>query len=178
MDSIISGDEFEKIGVAVKAVADRFKTVRVGAPLLDSAHDLETLCRFYAERYAREGNALVLMGHGSGHEANRLYSDFADTCRALGQTNMFIATLEASPCLEDIMPQLRAKGYRDVIIAPLLFVAGGHACRDMAGDEPDSWKSKLEAAGFSVTVVIKGMGEYPEIRALYTEHLRNAMQAD
>lgn len=175
---IISGDEFDKIVAAAHAVADRFGAVHVGAPLLDSAQDLETLCRFYAERYAREGSALVLMGHGSGHEANRLYTDFADTCRALKQENMFIATLEATPCLEDILPRLRAKGYREVTIAPLLFVAGGHACRDMAGDEPTSWRSKLEAAGFSATAVVKGMGEYPEVRVLYVKHLRDAVESN
>lgn len=172
---IINGDEFDKIGAAVAAMSDRFRTVRIGAPLLDSASDLETLCNFYAERYGREGGALVLMGHGSGHEANRLYCDFGETCRKLGHTNMFIATLEATPCLEDVLPQLHAGGYRDVIIAPLLFVAGGHACRDMAGDEPHSWKSKLEAEGFTVTAVVKGLGEYPEVRALYVKHLQNTM---
>lgn len=172
---IISGDEFDKIGAAVSAMSDRFSSVRIGAPLLDSTSDLEALCRFCAEQYGREGGALVLMGHGSGHEANRLYRDFAETCRKLGHTDMFIATLEAPPCLEDILPHLHAGGYRDITIAPLLFVAGGHACRDMAGDESHSWKSKLESEGFHVTAVVKGLGEYPEVRALYVKHLQQAM---
>ena len=42
----------------------------------------------------------------------------------------------------------------------------------MAGDGPESWKSRLEEQGFQVRCVVRGMGEYPEIRGLYIRHLQ------
>lgn len=171
--NIIDGNEYEKICAAADSFRDRFATIRVGAPLLHSDSDIEAVCRFFAQTYCTGTDALVLMGHGSDHYANRLYSDFAETCRRLEYQNLFIATLEAKPDINDIIPELKAAGYRTITITPLLFVAGVHACRDMAGDDPGSWKSRLEAEGFVVTAVVKGLGEYTAIRELYTEHLRN-----
>ena len=61
---------------------------------------------------------------------------------------------------------------------PFMVVAGDHAIHDMAGPEPDSWKSRLEKAGYTVTCVLKGLGEYPGIRAVFAEHARRAGQTE
>ena len=45
----------------------------------------------------------------------------------------------------------------------------------MAGPGPDSWQSRLQAEGYQVSCVLRGMGEYPEIQQLYVDHLRAAM---
>lgn len=172
---IINGQEYEKIYASAKSYRDRFHVLKIGVPLLHASADIEAICRFFAAEYSRFTDALVLMGHGSDHYANKLYSDFADICRKLGYQNLFIATLEAKPSIDDIISQLKAAGYRNVTITPLLFVAGGHACKDMAGDEPDSWKSRLEAEGFTVTAIVKGLGEYAAIRELYAKHLYDTM---
>lgn len=46
----------------------------------------------------------------------------------------------------------------------------------MAGDEPDSWKSTLASQGFEVVPVVKGLGEYAEVREMYAEHLRRIIK--
>ena len=38
---------------------------------------------------------------------------------------------------------------------------------DMAGEEPDSWKSILEKEGFQVTVQLDGLGSFPETGQLF-----------
>lgn len=172
---IISGSEYDLLCEEAAAFEGRFKTLKVGAPLLHDRSDLETVCRLMHDEFGRDGSLTVIMGHGSEHHANKLYSDFADVCRELGYNNMFIATLEGTPVLEDILPALRASGCKSVTLTPLLFVAGGHAAKDMAGDEPDSWKSRLESEGFQVNAVVKGLGEYEAIRALYVSHLADAI---
>ncbi len=171
---VIGGSEFESVCSTAKAYENRFSTVKIGAPLLQKPEDIETLCRFFAEKYLNLADAVVLMGHGSDHHANKLYTDFGDTCRRLGYCSLFIATLEAKPSIDDIIPQLKDGGYKNIIITPLLFVAGGHACKDMAGDGENSWKSRLEAEGFTVNAIVKGLGEYSEIRQLYVKHLYEA----
>ena len=73
-------------------------------------------------------------------------------------------------------PQIKAAGFKKVIITPFLLVAGDHANNDMAGDEPDSWKSTLASQGFEVVPVVKGLGEYAEVREMYAEHLRRIIK--
>ena len=58
-----------------------------------------------------------------------------------------------------------------------MIVAGDHAHTDMAGDSPDSWVSQFKNAGFEVCPILKGLGEYPGIRKLFTDHVRAAEKA-
>ena len=64
---------------------------------------------------------------------------------------------------------------------PLMMVAGDHANNDMAGDEPDSHKSILQAEGFNVTTYIHGLGENANIRQLFVDRANeswNALEAE
>lgn len=51
-------------------------------------------------------------------------------------------------------------------------IAGDHANQDMAGEKEDSWKSRLERAGYQVECRIRGLGEVEAIRKLYVAHVR------
>ena len=51
-------------------------------------------------------------------------------------------------------------------------VSAFSAKNDMAGNRQDSWKNLFEQAGMEVSVSLKGLGEYPEIRALYAAHAK------
>ena len=51
-----------------------------------------------------------------------------------------------------------------------MLVAGDHARNDMAGDEDDSWLSRLKGAGFKVEANIKGLGEIAGARAILVRH--------
>ena len=71
------------------------------------------------------------------------------------------------------------RGYKNVILRPLMVVAGDHANNDMAGDDDDSWKSQFEASkNFdSVKTQIAGLGEIDAIQQLYVAHTKAAMDA-
>ena len=59
----------------------------------------------------------------------------------------------------------------------MMIVAGDHANNDMAGDEPDSWKSIFEAAGYEVTCVVEGLGSLGEIQSLMVQHAQAAIDS-
>ena len=61
---------------------------------------------------------------------------------------------------------LLAQPRRKVHLVPLLLVAGDHSVNDMAGDEEDSLKRRLEAAGFTVSYSLRGLGEIPAVREM------------
>ncbi len=63
-----------------------------------------------------------------------------------------------------------------MLIKPLMYVAGDHACNDMAGDEEDSWLTLLENDGYQVTPILEGLGQNPAVRAIFLDLLEQAAQ--
>ncbi len=171
---IIPGEEYDKVAEQTERFAGKFNVLKNGLPLLGSREDIERVCRIIAEEYP--GETVVLMGHGTEHHANAVYRQLGEVSRQLGFDNIFIATVEAEPSLDDVLAELKLRNCRRVSTVPLMLVAGDHALNDMAGNDPQSWRSRLEAAGFEVNCVIKGLGEYPGIRGLYCEHLRKTIE--
>jgi len=86
--------------------------------------------------------------------------------------NTYIGTVEGTPTLDDVLASLKAKGVKKVWLMPFMLVAGDHAVNDMAGSEPTSWKSLLTKEGFTVEVVLKGMGELDAIGSIWVKHLQ------
>ena len=91
-----------------------------------------------------------------------------------GKANFCGGTVEFAPGIAPALELVQARRPRRTYLAPLMIVAGDHAINDMAGDEPDSWKNRLSALGTETECILKGLGEYPEVRALFVRHARDA----
>ena len=168
---IIMGAEFGKILSAVKNASHGIENVSMGLPLLCSEEDMEeTVKGILANFNDIDDKALVLMGHGSPGGPNDIYVRLEETFHRMGHDNVFIGTVEAEPGLDDMISKAQRYGKKHVVLAPLLVVAGDHATNDLAGDEPDSWKSVFRIKGFDVSCVVKGIGEYEEIRRIFIRH--------
>ncbi|MFR1215353.1 MAG: sirohydrochlorin cobaltochelatase [Acutalibacteraceae bacterium] len=122
----------------------------------------------------KEETALVFMGHGTAHYANASYCQLENTFRALGHEHVYVGTVEGFPNLDYIIGRLKKHNITRVHLMPFMIVAGDHAQNDMAGEEPDSWKSILENEGFQVTVQLDGLGSFPETGQLFASHLDKA----
>ena len=59
---------------------------------------------------------------------------------------------------------------------PFMLVAGDHAMNDMAGEEEDSWRNRLTAAGYQVESHLRGLGENPAFRKIYRQHVLEAKE--
>ena len=126
-----------------------------------------------AETELRDGEMLVLMGHGTDHHANSAYPTLEYTFHALGYNQVLVGTVESFPELKNVMAKLKIAEKKKVALMPFMLVAGDHAKNDMAGDE-DSWKSGLEEEGYEVRVILKGLGEFEGIRKIFLEHIEEA----
>ena len=129
------------------------------------------------------GTAFVFMGHGTSHTAKISYSQMQTQMEQLGYENVFIGTVEGEPeetSCESVIEKIKAAGYKNVVLRPLMVVAGDHANNDMAGDDDDSWKSQFEAADAfdNIETQIAGLGEIKEIQQLYVAHTKAAMDAE
>ena len=131
------------------------------------------------EDAAAHSTAFVFMGHGTSHTANVTYSQMQTQMDALGYKNVFIGTVEGLPestACEAVIEAVKAAGYTNVILRPLMVVAGDHANNDMADEEDEeSWYSMFTAAGLSVKCQIEGLGRIEDVQKLYVAHTQAAI---
>lgn len=177
---VIKGHEYEKIKKQVDLFSGKFSNLRIGQPLLSSPADFgaiaDALFPFVQKLAADEG--MILMGHGTSHSANEAYAQIVSTFRGKGFNNIWVATVESEPCLDDILPELRQKGLRKIVLMPFMLVAGEHASHDMAGDDKHSWRSVLLNEGLEVDARLTGLGEIEAIRQIYVRHAREALEQE
>ena len=171
------GYDNQRMLETVRGWADRFETVRVGRPLLVTEEDrdfaAQILPRICLGNEAGD-KALLLMGHGSDKYPVPVYRQLQEKIRERGLDNVFVGTVEGEPTFEDAKKLLDESGYRKVVLTPLMIVAGDHARNDLAGLDEDSWKSRLECAGYRIEVIMAGLGEYPEIQEMFVRHAAEA----
>jgi sirohydrochlorin cobaltochelatase len=174
----IPGVEFHELyqnAHLFEQMAGGFKKVAVALPLLSSHDDMVRVAKAMIGHVPRERkpeDTVLLMGHGSEkHPADAMYSAMNQTFSEL-DPNLYVATVEGYPSLNDLLPTFAKSKSKKVYLMPFMLVAGDHAMNDMAGDEPDSWKSILKANGYQCEIVMKGTGDYPEIVDVWMDHLR------
>ena len=199
---LMHGAEYDELTEAVNNYKDKFESVKIAEPLLGevgadatainadkaavaeaiTAEAVKTADYDSIDAAAEDGTAFVFMGHGTSHVANVSYDQMQTQMEQLGYKNVFIGTVEGEPeetSCESVIEKVKEAGYKNVILRPLMVVAGDHANNDMAGDDDDSWKSQFEASkNFdSVKTQIAGLGEIEAIQQLYVAHTKAAMDA-
>lgn len=199
---LMHGAEYKELTEAVESYKDKFESVRIAEPLLGevgsdatvinadkaavaeaiTAEAVKTAEYDSLDAAVADSTAFVFMGHGTSDEAKISYSQMQTQMETLGYKNVFIGTVEGEPeetSCESVIAKVKDAGYKNVILRPLMVVAGDHANNDMAGDDDDSWLSQFEASkNFdSVKTQIAGLGEIDAIQQLYAAHTKAAMDA-
>lgn len=167
------GIEYDNLRACAKECEPLFSRLTLGVPLLSGSEDLRGLAQILETEYPPEESlALVLMGHGTPHFSDLVYPALQAVFHMDGRKDCFVGTVEGWPDLPTVAGELRDGGFSRVRLVPLMLVAGDHALRDMAGDDPESWKSTLTREGFSVDCVMQGLGMSRGVQDLYRRHLR------
>ena len=171
-----AGYEMRLVRETLEKWAGRFGRLKLGAVLVENPADLDILARALEAHFSDLGGdeALVLMGHGSEGADFYPYEKLTEAFRRRGRENICVGTVEFSPGIEPALELVRSRKPRKTYLAPLMIVAGDHAVNDMAGDEEDSWKNRLAALGTETACILKGLGEYPEVRELFIRHAKEA----
>ena len=197
---LMHGAEYDEMCEVIEAYKDQFESVSIAEPMLGEVGSDATVINADKEAVAKAitaaavseagfesleaakdaGTAFVFMGHGTAHVAKVTYSQMQTQMQNLGYENVFIGTVEGEPeetSAEAVIEAVKAAGYTNVVLRPLMVVAGDHANNDMAGSDDDSWKTVFEAAGFTVDCQIHGLGEIADVQALYVAHTKAAIDA-
>ena len=169
---LIPGIEYDKLCSMVEAFTGALE-IRMAKPLLCDDADVDAIIAVLEKAYpVDEDTVLLLMGHGTEHSANDVYIRMAEKMKS---TSMCLCTVEGEPSFEDALEELAKLPQKKILAAPMMFVAGDHVKNDMAGSEPDSLRSLLEAKGYAVQCVIRGLGELEAVRHMYAEKAREAL---
>ena len=176
---VINGIENDQMKADALSFRDRFSSIVFGNPLLTTEEDNQAIVRVVADEFRDmdPDTALVLMGHGTEHYANTVYAALDYRFKDTGHKNIFLGTVEAYPALDSLLRAADSFHPKKIVLAPFMIVAGDHAQNDLAGANPDSWMNRLSSEGYEVTPVLKGLGEYPQVRQILVEHVQQAMNA-
>ena len=200
---LMHGAEYNEMVDALKEYVSDFESIKVAEPLLGEVgkdaseinEDKKAVAGLVAakaaevagyddiEAAAQDNAAIVLMGHGTSHNAKVTYDQMQTQMEDLGYKNVFIGTVEGEPedtACDVVIDKVADAGYKKVILRPLMVVAGDHANNDMAGDEDDSWKSMFGASGSfdSVECQIEGLGRIEGVQELYVSHTQAAFDSE
>ena len=199
---LMHGAEYDEMTEAIDGYKDKFESVAIAEPMLGEVGDDATVinddkkavaqaitdeaCKVAGfddmKAAADAGTAFVFMGHGTSHTANVTYDQMQTQMNDLGFTNAFIGTVEGKPedtACDKVIEKVKEAGFKNVILRPLMVVAGDHANNDMAGDDEDSWKSQFVASGDfdNVDCQIEGLGRIAAVEDLYVAHTKAAIDS-
>ena len=199
---LMHGAEYDEMTEAINGYKDKFESVAIAEPMLGEVGDdatvinddkkavaqaiTDTACKEAGfdsmDAAAEAGTAFVFMGHGTSHTANITYDQMQTQMENLGFKNAFIGTVEGKPedtACDKVIEKVKEAGYKNVVLRPLMVVAGDHANNDMAGDDEDSWKSQFVASGNfeNVDTQIAGLGRIEAVEQLYVDHTKAAIDS-
>ena len=199
---LMHGAEYDEMTEAINGYKDKFESVAIAEPMLGEVGDDATVinddkkavaqaitdeaCKEAGfdsmDAAAEAGTAFVFMGHGTSHTANVTYDQMQTQMEDLGFKNAFIGTVEGKPedtACDKVIEKVKEAGYKNVVLRPLMAVAGDHANNDMAGDDEDPWKSQFVASGNfeNVDCQIEGLGRIEAVEQIYVDHTKAAIDS-
>lgn len=163
---LLDGVMTEMLRTEVGKVKNDFRAVSVVRPLLYSVDDCRTMIEMLTKSLladksvATKKSQVVLVGHGSDSPANAMYSQIDYLLKAEGKSSWHVGTIEGFPKRENVEQELKNSKNKNVILVPLLYIAGSHQKEDIDG----VWKTQLQTKGYHVDVFGKGIGEMTEIQ--------------
>ena len=181
--ALVPGIEYKYDVALFHEYKTQFKKMTLATPLMywqgqeDQPDDVTEVMEAMNFPAYKKGTAIMLMAHGTPDPSNAYYSVIQNKLREMKRNDVHIYTVEGWPSLEDVAGKLKMHKVENIILMPMMMVAGDHANNDMAGDEEDSHKKILQSKGFKVETRLQGLGENQKIRDIYIKHANEAWDA-
>lgn len=175
---VIPGFEYEKILRAVDEYKDDFEEIKVARTFLDEnmGEDVINVIKSYIKINLQADEAVILVGHGSGHNSHKYYEELENFLRKHVKDS-YIVSIEGRPIIDDIISELKEKKYNKIYLYPLLIVSGDHALNDIGSDDEESIKTKITNNGFEVDMFFTGLGENQNAVNLFVNRLNEILIA-
>lgn len=146
--NIIPGKEYKKL----KKVSNRLTS-----PFISNAKDIMKHLDDMTSFELKDDEEFIYVGHGTDHIADRIYEDIDEAFRAHND-KYHMMSIEGELDLESVIENL-SKDTKTIYLRPFMLVSGVHMLEDIASDDEDSIKTRLEKRGYEVKLIDKGLGE-------------------
>ncbi len=180
---VIPGSEFNNISRLISRVERGeipLEKAVLGSPLLSGEKEIDEVSDMILnliEKRDPEKEALILVAHGSKYSdsGNALYDKFKQILEAKDK-NAYLGKLNAEEGIVEIGDRIKESGIKKAYMLPLLFGAGNHVKKDMAGENKDSWKNIVASRGIEVETVPQGIGEFDVFAERWMDNLAKAIK--
>ncbi len=170
---LLCGYEFYRL---VEEVKDAPIRTSMGVPLLHCPRDYERMTLGVVDILPDlEKEAAVLIGHGTNHPSWASYVALERRLQNRYDGNIHVGVVEGMDSCGHTIKKLKKSGVEQVLLIPLMIVAGVHFREDIMGDHGDSWKSQFEKEGIRVRSVKAGIGYHTRIVDIFIDHIREAL---
>ncbi|TIH15574.1 cobalt chelatase [Marinifilum sp. JC120] len=179
---VIPGTEFNNISRLLDRVDKgeiKFEKAVLGEPLLTNEQEIDEISDIILnllEERDSQNEALILVAHGSkfSESGNSLYDKFKEVLEAKDK-NAYLGKLNSEGGIEKISDCIKGSGVKRAYLLPLLFGAGNHVKKDMAGEHDGSWKNVVASRGIEPIPVVQGVGEFDIFAQRWMDKLEKAI---
>ena len=164
---------FENIALSRPALG----TYGITHDYLDDLHEVIGVLDDDVRRAEAMGAALLYVAHGNDFFSSGVFHEMRCTLRRNNpETPIHIGMVEGYPGIDDVLEDLRRDRAGRVFLKPLMVTAGDHAHNDIDNREPDSWRGRLEKAGYEVVSEMDGLGSNDAFARLFVERIRQTAE--
>ncbi|MCP4298686.1 MAG: sirohydrochlorin cobaltochelatase [Proteobacteria bacterium] len=126
-----------------------------------------------AEHARREKADLIYIGHGNEYFSTGAYLEAQrEMNRQNPDINTIIGLVEGFPEMDDVLVEIQEKCKKNILLKPFMLTAGEHSHKDMAGDDDQSWKSRLRGLGFNIITVLEGLGSNKAFSEIFAKRIQ------
>ncbi len=170
---LICGHEFYRLVDETKKCKIR---TSIGLPLLTSYDDYQAVSSALSmDEYLQENEAVILVGHGTDHPAWASYPALENILQQNCGHDVHVGVIDEKPSREQFIETIVKTGVKQVLLLPLMLVAGMHLEKDLEGDG-DSWKNAFNGKNIFVNIEKKGLGFNRKIIDVFADHIQDAIK--
>ncbi len=165
----VDGKEFEKAKTILLENKDKFKSIRLGKPLLSSSEDIENIKNFIENN--SKTNTLYIC-HGTEKETNQMYKQIFENIK----DDIYFANLESNPYLEDTLIKIKNNNITEIDLKCFLLFKGKHIEKDILGEDEKSIKNRILKENISLNLDDSCLLDYDYIINMFKNHIKNSIK--
>ena len=169
---LICGHEFHRL--VHESEQCKIRT-SIGSPLLTYRNDYQEVSRaLLLDEHLQSNESVVLVGHGTDHPAWTSYPALENILKHDYGPDVHVGVIGKQPPKEILIKKIVRSGARQVLLLPLMLVAGMHLEKDLTGNH-NSWQSDFNKKNIFVKTETRGLGFNRKIIDIFINHIQDAI---
>lgn len=127
--------------------------------------------------YENSDDNILLIGHGSKNQSNKLYYRIREAMREVSNKNVYMATLEGEYTIDNVIEQLKQDNIKNITLKLLFIIPGKHVINDILNGE-NSWINEIKSMGININISNYSLLQYKGIREKYIARISDSVKSN